>query len=57
MAGGPHLRSQEHAKGHAAVLLAVVQLVRHHDALHGGQLRDRAHREAAVHQAVVHKPA
>lgn len=56
-AGRPHLRAQEHAERHAAVLLAVVQLVRHHNALHGRQLRDGAHREAAVHQAIVHKPA
>lgn len=28
----------------------------HHDALHGRQVGNGAHREAAVHQAVVHKP-
>jgi hypothetical protein len=35
------------------VLLAVVQLVRHHDALHGRQLGQRADGEAAVDQAIV----
>ena len=54
---GAHLRPQEHSIGQAPVLVRVVQLVGQHDALHGGQVGDGAHREALVHQAVVHKPA
>jgi hypothetical protein len=44
-----HLHAQEEAPRHAAVLLAVVQAVRDHGALHVGQLGDGADREAAVH--------
>ena len=43
------------AKGHAAVLLAVVQLVGEDHPLEVGGVGQRAHREPPVHHAVVHK--
>lgn len=50
-----HLWSQEQPPGHSVVLLRVVQLVRHSNTLHVGQLRNGACGEALVHQAIVHK--
>ncbi len=49
----PYLGSEEQAPRHAVILLAVVQLVRDGDALQVGDLRDGAHREPPVHEAVV----